>query len=118
MWSQRPSLSYFSKGPGIAFTIRSSTAIFGANEFGVHFWPAARRRNKSASILLCAPFVWCHRGPVDSGRVQRHAYFQHRRIVMTIDALSIFFWMAAMFTFWLAVESPEAFRGTGQLQVC
>jgi hypothetical protein len=25
---------------------------------------------------------------------------------MTIDALSVFFWMAAMFTFWLAVESP------------
>jgi 4-amino-4-deoxy-L-arabinose transferase-like glycosyltransferase len=28
-------------------------------------------------------------------------------VVMTIDALSVFFWMAAMFTFWLAVESPD-----------
>jgi hypothetical protein len=31
--------------------------------------------------------------------------------VMTIDALSIFFWLAAMFTFWLAVENPERSRG-------
>src|SRR4029079_10004459 len=30
-------------------------------------------------------------------------------IVMTIDALSIFFWMAAMFTFWLAVERSPSF---------
>src|SRR2546430_13917711 len=38
MWSQRPALSYFSKGPGVALVIRSSTAIFGDNEFGVRFW--------------------------------------------------------------------------------
>src|SRR5260370_39500816 len=28
---------------------------------------------------------------------------------MTIDALSIFFWLAAMFTFWLAVEKSPRF---------
>ena len=38
MWSERPALSYFSKGPGIAFVIRSSTMLFGDNEFGVRFW--------------------------------------------------------------------------------
>src|SRR5207249_10809207 len=30
-------------------------------------------------------------------------------VLMTIDALSIFFWMAAMFTFWLAVEKSPSF---------
>src|SRR5205814_3265260 len=30
-------------------------------------------------------------------------------IVMTIDVLSIFFWMAAMFSFWLAVEKSPSF---------
>src|SRR5206468_10895422 len=29
--------------------------------------------------------------------------------VMTIDALSFFFWLAAMFTFWLAVEKSPNF---------
>src|SRR5438093_7350063 len=38
MWSERLAPSYFSKGPGIAFAIRASTAIFGATEFGVRCW--------------------------------------------------------------------------------
>src|ERR1700736_685798 len=37
MWSERLPPAYFSKGPGIAFAIRASTAIFGATEFGVRF---------------------------------------------------------------------------------
>src|SRR5256886_13674031 len=38
MWSERLAPAYYSKGPGIAFAIRASTAIFGANEFGVRFF--------------------------------------------------------------------------------
>src|SRR4051812_48338884 len=38
MWSDRLAPGYFSKGPGVAFAIRASTAIFGANEFGVRFF--------------------------------------------------------------------------------
>src|ERR1700726_471079 len=38
MWSERLAPAYFSKGPGVALAIRASTAIFGANEFGVRFW--------------------------------------------------------------------------------
>src|SRR2546423_11782619 len=37
MWSERLAPAYYSKGPGIAVAIRASTAIFGANEFGVRF---------------------------------------------------------------------------------
>ena len=38
MWSERLAPAYFSKGPGIAFAIRASTMLFGANEFGVRFF--------------------------------------------------------------------------------
>src|ERR1700741_747252 len=38
MWSERLAPAYFSKGPGIAFAIRASTTVFGANEFGVRFF--------------------------------------------------------------------------------
>src|SRR5437870_10713441 len=38
MWSQRLAPAYFSKGPGVAFAIRASTMLFGANEFGVRFF--------------------------------------------------------------------------------
>src|SRR5437764_12633510 len=47
MWSERLAPAYFSKGPGIAFAIRASTAIFGSTEFGVRFCsliPAAGSR--------------------------------------------------------------------------
>src|SRR3954447_6581932 len=37
LWSDRLAPAYFTKGPGVAFAIRASTAIFGANEFGVRF---------------------------------------------------------------------------------
>src|SRR5262245_14032916 len=38
MWSERLAPAYFSKGPGIAFVMRASTALLGANEFGVRFF--------------------------------------------------------------------------------
>src|ERR1700741_4757115 len=38
MWSERLAPAYFSKGPGVAFAIRGSTALFGATEFGVRFF--------------------------------------------------------------------------------
>src|ERR1700716_4760065 len=38
MWSERLAPAYFSKGPGVAFAIRASTALFGANAFGVRFF--------------------------------------------------------------------------------
>src|SRR6185312_3318369 len=38
MWSERLAPAYFSKGPGIAFAMRASTTIFGANEFGARFF--------------------------------------------------------------------------------
>src|SRR2546429_7179495 len=37
--------------------------------------------------------------------------------LMTIDSLSVFFWLAAMFTFWLALErSPRSEEHTSELQ--
>src|ERR1043165_4458871 len=35
MWSERLAPAYFSKGPGIAFAMRATTAPFGPTEFGV-----------------------------------------------------------------------------------
>jgi hypothetical protein len=110
MWSERLAPAYFSKGPGIAFAIRASTAIFGATEFGVRclspilaagtslllFYFARRLFGDTAALwtllgLNCTPI------------------FNLGAFLMTIDPLSIFFWMAAMFTFWLACERSPRF---------
>src|SRR5215216_3397371 len=106
MWSERLAPAYFSKGPGIAFAIRASTAIFGANEFGVRFFSPVLA---AATTLLLFYFarrlfgttagLWAVIG------LNATPIFNIGAILMTIDALSIFFWLAAMFTFWLAVET-------------
>src|SRR6266568_3001338 len=84
MWSERLAPAYFSKGPGIAFVMRASTTIFGANEFGVRFF---------------SPVLAVNTTPI----------FNIGAFLMTIDPLSIFFWLASMFTFWLALEQSPHF---------
>src|SRR6267378_3769554 len=75
MWSERLAPAYFSKGPGVAFAIRAGTALFGAN---AGWW--------GVIALNAIPI------------------FNIGAILMTIDPLSIFFWLAAMFAFWIALE--------------
>src|SRR5207245_1559355 len=74
MWSERLAPAYFSKGPGVAVVMRASTAIFGANEFGVRFFipvlaggPSLERQVARPGLCLllggcavcaAAPIVW------------------------------------------------------------
>jgi Dolichyl-phosphate-mannose-protein mannosyltransferase len=109
MWSQRLAPAYFSKGPGIAFAIRASTAIFGANEFGVRFLSPVLAAGTSLLLFYLArrlfgdtAALWTVIG-LNSAPI-----FNLGGFLMTIDPLSIFFWTAALFTFWLACErSPQ-----------
>src|SRR5258708_38500091 len=110
MWSERLAPAYFSKGPGIAFAIRASTAVFGANEFGVRFFSPVLAAATSLLLFYFArrlfgatAGLWAVIG------LNATPIFNIGSIVMTIDALSICFWMAAMFTFWLAVEKSPSF---------
>src|SRR5215470_10730111 len=110
MWSERLAPAYFSKGPGIAFAIRASTAVFGANEFGVRFFSPVLAAGTSLLMFYFArrlfgatAGLWAVIG------LNATPIFNIGTLVMTIDALSIFFWLAAMFTFWLALEKSPQF---------
>src|SRR5881409_831917 len=110
MWSEHLAPAYFSKGPGIAFFIRASTALFGANEFGVRFFSPLLAAGTSLLLFYFArrlfgstAGLWAVVG------LNVTPIFNIGAVLMTIDALSIFFWMAAMFTFWLAVEKSPSF---------
>jgi 4-amino-4-deoxy-L-arabinose transferase-like glycosyltransferase len=109
MWSERLAPAYFSKGPGIAFAIRASTAIFGATEFGVRFLSPVLAAGTSLLLFYFARrlfgetvALWTVIG------LNVTPIFNLGAFLMTIDPLSIFFWTAAMFSFWLACErSPQ-----------
>src|SRR6266480_1476644 len=109
MWSERLAPAYFSKGPGIAFAIRASTAVFGATEFGVRFFSPVLAAATSLLLFYFArrlfgatAGLWAVIG------LNATPIFNIGAVLMTIDAPSIFFWMAAMFTFWLAVEKSPS----------
>lgn len=109
MWSERLAPAYFSKGPGVAFAIWSSTALFGATEFGVRFWSPVLGAGTSLLLYYFARRLFS----ATTGfwiviALNVTPIFNIGTFVMTIDPLSVFFWVAAMFTFWLALErSPE-----------
>lgn len=110
MWSERLAPAYFSKGPGVAYAIWSSVALFGPTEFGVRFWSPLCAAGTS---LLLYYFV----RRLFSGTsgfwlviaLNVTPIFNIGSFVMTTDTLSIFFWTAALFTFWLALERSPAF---------
>ncbi|HEU0275462.1 MAG TPA: glycosyltransferase family 39 protein [Candidatus Udaeobacter sp.] len=110
MWSERLAPAYFSKGPGIAFVIRASTAIFGANEFGVRFFSPLLAAGTSLLLFYFARRLFnATAGLWAVIAINVTPIFNIGAFVMTIDALSIFFWLAAMFTFWMALEKSPQF---------
>src|SRR5205823_10895639 len=98
MWSERLAPAYFSKGPAIAFAIRASTAVFGTNEFGVRFFSPLLAAGTSLLLFYFArrlfsttAGLWAVIG------LNVTPIFNIGAFVMTIDALAVFFWVAAMF---------------------
>lgn len=105
MWSERPDISYYSKGPGVAAAMWIGTHLFGESEFGVRvlspllglgtclllFFLARRLFDEDTAVwtVLTASVI-----PI----------FNVGNLVMTIDPLSIFFWTATLATFWCALE--------------
>ncbi len=105
MWSDRLAPAYFSKGPGVAFAMRAGTALFGANEFGVRFWSPILAAGTSLLMFQFArrlfdevAGLWAVIG------LNVTPIFNVGAFVMTIDPLSVFFWVAAMFSFWRAIQ--------------
>src|SRR6266481_4491768 len=110
MWSERLAPAYFSKGPGIAFAIRASTAVFGANEFGVRFFSPLLAAGTSLLLFYFARRLFnANAGLWTVIALNVTPIFNIGAFLMTIDALSIFFWLAAMFAFWLALEKSPQF---------
>ncbi|MBA2743634.1 MAG: glycosyltransferase family 39 protein [Chthoniobacterales bacterium] len=110
MWSERLAPAYFSKGPGVAFAIWSSASVFGATEFGVRFWSPILGAGTSLMLYYLARRLFSE----GTGfwliiALNVAPIFNIGCFVMTIDPLSIFFWVAAMYTFWLATERSPAF---------
>jgi hypothetical protein len=123
LWSQHPDICYYSKGPGVAMAILASTSIFGPTEFGVRFFSPLLGLGTSILVYLLGRKLF--RENIAFWTVvalNLVPIFNVGSIVMTIDPLSIFFWTAALYAFWLALEKSPSFSiywpATGALIGC
>lgn len=112
LWSQHPDICYFSKGPGVAAAIRIGTDILGANEHGVRLLSPLLSLATSLLMFLMARRLFSEPIAVWTALAMNFLpILQVGSVLMTIDPLSIFFWTAAMFTFWLALEKSSSEEG-------
>src|SRR5437879_5059364 len=110
MWSERLAPAYFSKGPAIAFAIRASTAVFGTNEFGVRFFSPLLAAGTSLLLFYFARRLFSATAGLWAViALNVTPIFNIGSLVMTIEALSLFFWLAALFNCWLALDNSLSF---------
>src|SRR5439155_880586 len=82
----------------------------GANEFGVRFFSPLLSAGTSVLLFYFARRLFNPTAGLWAViAVNVTPIFNVGAFLMTIDALSVFFWLAAMFTFWLAVEKTPHF---------
>ena len=105
LWSKHLDMSYFSKGPGVAWTIALGTRLFGDTALGVRFWSVVLGAGTSLGMFWLARTLFSARAgfwTVVIGNLT--PLFLAGSVLMTIDPLSVFFWIAAALAFWKAKD--------------
>ena len=111
-WSQRLDWAYYSKGPGVALAIRAGTALLGPTEMGVRLLSPFLALGTSLCIFGLARRLYGESTATWAVLMMNFTpIFNAGALVMTIDALSIFFWVSALWAFWLALERSPKFSG-------
>ena len=112
-WSRRLDLSYYTKGPAIAYFIAFTTWLMGDTVFGIRFF---------APIFLALSSIFLYKLTKelfpdihnDNKRacsagflLQITPLFATYGVIMTIDSVFIFFWTVSLYLFWKAINSNE-----------
>lgn len=109
LWSKHPDICYFSKGPGVAAAIWIGTHLFGDHSFGIRFFSPILSAGSSLILFALARRMFSESvGLWTLVTLSCLPILNVGSVLMTIDPLSIFFWAAAMYTFWRALERIPA----------
>ncbi|MBI2400191.1 MAG: glycosyltransferase family 39 protein, partial [Deltaproteobacteria bacterium] len=115
-WSRRLDLSYYRKGPGVAYIIAFFTFIFGNNEFGIRIGAVLFSAAASFVLFLFGKTLF------GSDRVGFYSallphitpIFAVGSILMTTDIMLVFFWAAASLCVYIgATENRSIFWYAG-----
>jgi 4-amino-4-deoxy-L-arabinose transferase-like glycosyltransferase/membrane-associated phospholipid phosphatase len=111
LWSKYPALSYFSKPPMIALTHMLGTALWGDTVFGVRFFSPLIAALLSVLVLrFFAREVNARAGFVLLLTITTALLMSAGSILMTVDPLSVLFWVASMLAGWQALKPGSGAR--------
>jgi membrane-associated phospholipid phosphatase len=103
-WSRRLDLSYYSKGPMMAYLIYIGTAVFGDTVFGIRFMAVIFSLLSSVFLFILGKSLADERTGLFSAIViQLIPLFSAFGILFTIDSPFIFFWILSLYLFWKAL---------------
>jgi len=105
LWSKHLAASYRDKGPAVAWTIALGTWIFGQTVFGIRFFAVILSTGTGVLLYLLARRLYDERVALWSLLLALVIpIIAVGSILMTIDSLSVFFWVLACVIFWKALQ--------------
>ena len=108
-WARRLDLSYYSKGPMIAYLIYIGTSVFGDTVFGIRIMAVIFSLLSSVSLFMLGKNLFDERtGLFAAIIIQIIPLFSTFGILFTIDSPFIFFWILALYSFWKALNSDRS----------
>jgi len=104
-WSRRLDLSYYSKGPMIAYLIALSTYLFGDTVFGVRAFAILFSALTSLLLYKLGKDLFNEKVGVSSALLfQAIPLYSTFGVVFTIDSPFVFFWALSLYLFSRALE--------------
>jgi len=108
-WSRRLDLSYYSKGPMIAYLIHLGTSLFGDTVFGIRFMAVLFSGLSSILMYSLGKNMYDEKvGLFSAIMIQIIPLFSTYGILFTIDSPFIFFWISSLFLFREAVNQSQS----------
>ena len=99
-WSRRLDMSYYSKGPMIAYLIFFGTSLFGDTVFGVRILAVVFSALSSVFLYMLGKRIYDEQvGLYSAMLLQIIPLFSTFGIIFTIDSPFIFFWTLSLFLF-------------------
>jgi 4-amino-4-deoxy-L-arabinose transferase-like glycosyltransferase len=116
-WSRRLDLSYYSKGPMIAYLIRLGTSLFGETVFGIRIMAIIFSTLSSIVLYYFGKRVFDDRtGLLSAILIQVIPLFAVYGVIFTIDSPLIFFWTLSLYLFWEVINQPEPSSSKARIQ--
>jgi 4-amino-4-deoxy-L-arabinose transferase-like glycosyltransferase len=109
-WSRHLDLSYYSKPPMVAYVNFLTTSLLGNTELAVRITPIVLSFLMSIFTYLFAKKLFDERVAIISSTLtQLSVGLAINSLLMTTDALLIFFWGLSLMVFWYALEKNSVF---------